>query len=170
MTSHLVSTKGVKGFWNKSLLNHPIKKLINTHIFFPFACLVWQHAACNTSGYYRDYYSRSPQHCNHILYSACESTIMGLIEAWKYFTLILSYIIFHSLMSGQSDLWVRLSVTCQGLTWAGRGGRRSKRSAWSERWVTKEKGSGEDRRRLRGRKGEREREKVGCDFLCDRAP
>lgn len=121
MTSHLVSTKGVKGFWNKSLLNHPIKKLINTHIFFPFACLVWQHAACNTSGYYRDYYSRSPQHCNHILYSACESTIMGLIEAWKYFTLILSYIIFHSLMSGQSDLWVRLSVTCQGLTWAGRG-------------------------------------------------
>lgn len=134
-------------------------KSSSTRIFFSICCLVWQHAACNTSGYYQDYYSRSPQHCNHILYSACESTIMGLIEAWKYFTLILSYIIFHSLMSGQSDLWVRLSVTCQGLTWAGRGGRRSKRSAWSERWVTKEKGSGEDRRRLRGRKGERERER-----------
>lgn len=40
----------------------------------------------------------------------------------------------------------------------------------SEGWMTKEMGSGEERGGVRGREGEREREKVWCDFLCDRAP
>lgn len=133
----LCPRRASRDFGTNLLSTIQLKSSSTRIFFFPFACLVWQHAACNTSSYYQDYYSRSPQHCNHILYSACESTIMGLIEAWKYFTLILSYIIFHSLMSGQSDLWVRLSVTCQGLTWAGGIGEAKRVPDRSDGWQRK---------------------------------